>query len=197
MSGKKTNGGQDLSDMTNADATDAPAPADNSDKLVQLNAELDDAYTARDTKRIVQIATAIAKMEKSIENAEIDAKQNALKDITLEVRDAIRDVINAFIEAGKLEVAQGVWISWDFGTNDLDVALLKKTVRAVERKSTGGGHSTKNLPTTADLMSEYGDTMCELSGFDGMTFQQAHDANNNGNKRYRVRQAMLKLGGHI
>ena len=194
----KKNGGQDLADMTSADAEETVVPDANGDKLVTLNAELDEAYTVRDTKRIVATAQAIAKLEKQIENAELEAKQNALKDITLEVKDAILAVVNEFVDGGKLEVAQGIWFDWDFGTNDQNVHLLKKVTRTTERKSNGGGGpSHKGYPKLAALMEECGDQACTMDQYEGMTFQEAHDSVTDGNKRFAIRTAQLKFAGHV
>lgn len=153
----------------------------------QLLADLQTAMDKGEWKTISSISSQISKLVKGEETAERDAKLVALKDITLKVMKTIEKAVKPFIDAGELDIADGVWFSNDFGEKLTDCRLVKSQAKV---KTGGGGGGKKFDIKTSELLEKHGS---EMVGDTGKTFQQAYDANTDGNYRYGLRNKMLKL----
>jgi len=172
--------------MVDATAVEVKAPTE-----AELKAELDKAYKSGDWKAIAKVAGEIAKFEKAKESAEHEKVLKALEAITEEVKKAVQKVIQPFIDAKKLDKADGIWFVQDFGEKLVTCRLTKSAPR---KAGTGGGGGGKKFDvSTEDLLAKFGDTEYK----DGVTFKAAHEATTDKNKRYAIREALLKKGGYI
>lgn len=158
----------------------------------EAQAELLAATKKGDWAVITKIAQKIAAIE--AEHAKEVAKVKAEKAAAMigKVQEAILAALKP-LEA-ELEVADGVFFAWDFagepGKNVI-TRLTKVTVKQSAPKAEGAktGGAAKDGPATSELLKLYG----EKEYKDGVTFQAAHDATTDGNARYAVRKALLKL----
>jgi len=154
----------------------------------QLLAELRTAMDAGDMKTVSRIAKSIAEFDAVAAKAEKDAKLEALKGITIAVKEAIDKVVQKFYDKGDLDVAEGVWYSQDFGEN-------LTTCKLIKRQSTGGGGGThagkgRNFASTAELLKEHGE---EAANDEGQTWNELYEAaKGDGNKVYQVRMRLAK-----
>lgn len=157
----------------------------------QLLTELQTALTAGDFKAVAKVSKEIAGMQATAEKSEREAKQEVLKQTTIDVKDAIDKVVSEFYDAGSLDVAEGVWYSQDFEENIVTCRLMK-------RASTGGTGGTKagkgrKFPSTAELLKDHGEEVEEKSG---KTWNELYEeAKGDGNKVYQVRQKLAKALG--
>lgn len=156
----------------------------------QLLAELQTAMDAGEWKSISSISSQISKLVKTEESAERDAKLVALKDITIKVMKAIEKAIKPFVDAGDLDIADGVWFSNDFGEKLTDCRLVKSQAKA---RTGGGGGGKKFDIKTSELLERFGSERIVKDGVETMTFNDSYAANTDGNHRYGLRQKMLKL----
>jgi hypothetical protein len=172
-----------VEENTKAEEVKAPTEA-------ELRAMLDKAYASKDWKEISKVAQEINKHEKAKEAAE---KEKFLKDLeakTEKVKVAITKAVKPLVDSGELDKADGIWFTQDFGEK-LVACRLTKTA---PRKGGGGGGGGKKFDvSTEDLLDKYGGEQYK----DGKTFKQAFDEDADKNKRYSVRQALLKKGGYI
>lgn len=156
----------------------------------QLLAELQTAMDAGEWKTISSISSQISKLVKGEESAERDAKLVALKDITIKVMKAIDKAVKPFVDAGDLDIADGVWYSHDFGEALTDCRLVKSQAKA---RTGGGGGGKKFDIKTSELLERFGSETLVNAGGVETTFQAAYDGNTDGNFRYFLRTKMLKL----
>ncbi len=158
----------------------------------QLLQEMAVATKSGDFKAVAKVATELVKFQKAKEQAEIDAKVKAVEAITSEVKATIESALKKLIDSGKLDKADGVWYSNDFGEKLTTCRLLKSVAKA-PRASGGGGGGKKFATSTSDLMAKYGNQEYK----DGKTFNAAWESNTDKNFRYAIREALLKLDGQI
>lgn len=159
----------------------------------ELMAQLDAALKSKDFKVVAKVSNEIAKFQKTKEQAELEAKQTALAAVTDEVKKVITAALKPLVEAKKLDSADGVWFTQDFGEKIVTCRLTKTAAR---KASTGGGGGVgkKFDVNTNDLLAKFGDQPYKETG---MTIQEAFDSNTDKNYRYAVRQTLLKLNGTI
>jgi len=162
----------------------------------ELMAQMDKAIKSGDFRAVAKIAAEIAKVQKTKETAELDAKQKFLATLTEEVKAVIDKALRPLVDAGKLDKADGIWYTQDFGEKLVACRLMKSQPKA--RTSTGGGGGGKkfDVATTpgSDLFEKF---KAEAYKESGMTVQQAWDSDADKNKRYAIRQWLLKRGGVI
>lgn len=165
-----------------------PKPQPSEAELMQ---QMDTALKSGDFKAVAKVASDLAKFQKEREKAELEAKQQKLAATTEVVKSAIEKLIEKLIQDGKLDDADGVWFSYDFGTTEKTCKLFKS--QAKPRSSGGGGGTGKKFDvSTSDLLEKHGTEEYK----DGQTFQQAWDGSEGDkNKRYAVRMALLKKSG--
>lgn len=165
----------------------------------KLMAEMQKATAANDWKLVSKVASEIAKMVATEERAALEAKQKAVENLGMKVKDAITKLLKPMIDKGELDAADGVWYGMDFadqmekgGERPSSIKLLKSAVKAA--KGTGGGGGGKKYSVkTEDLLVEHGSKV--MNAENGQTYQQAYDANTEGNSRYQVRVKLLKVAG--
>lgn len=162
----------------------------------ELMASMDKAIKSGDYKAVAKVATEIAKVQKTKEQAEVEAKQKALAGLTEKVKAVIEKAVKPMVDAGELDQADGIWYTYDFAEKLTACRLMKSQPKA--RASTGGGGGGKkfDVATTpgSDLFEKFkGEQYKET----GMTVQQAWDSDADKNKRYAIRQWLLKKGGVI
>ena len=170
--------------------------------------ELGQAYQKGDMKQVSKLAGEIAKLDAASESAEREAKVKALADKTIKVKSAIDKAVQKFMDDGSLDVADGVWYSYDFGTKESTCKLSKGTAK---KAGTGGGSGSyvSRPEKTADLIAQVGshpmfkeETVVTIDKVEhtmkaGTTLKEAFDYSNNGGWRNRVRMALLKEAGLI
>lgn len=157
----------------------------------QLMSELQAALTKGDFKAVAQISRKIDQITKATEKAELEAKLTALKEISDTVANAIIEAVTPFVDSGQLDVADGVWFSYDFGEQAPTIRLTKTTARTP--RAGGGGTGKKFDISTDDMLAKHG----EEDYKDGQSFKQAYDSNTDKNWRYAIRTKLLKLEGII
>ena len=121
-----------------------------------------------------------------------------------EAMQALTQSIREFVKTGKeLDGADGIWFAQDFGASSTECKVMK----AAKKASAGGTSRTyvTSAEKTDDLLTKYGDqpyTVAEktmkIAGVDtmipaGTTFKAAYDLSTNGNWRFTIRTALLKL----
>jgi len=155
----------------------------------QLMTDIQKASAAGDYKTVARIAQELVKYQRSKEQAETEAKQKALAAIVLEVKTAIDATVKKLVDAKKLDLADGVWYSADFGDKSTACRLIKTTAKAPR---TGSGGSGKKYDIgTEEMLKKHGHM--EYKG--GQSFQSAYDSDTDKNKRYAIREALLKVEG--
>ncbi len=164
----------------------------------QLMAQLQEALKSGDFKLVAKVSGQLVKFQKEREQAELESKQAALMEVTQKVRASIEKLLDGMIDKGLLDLADGVWMNWDFGAQrevgvNPAVRLVKVASTRKPRTGGGGGGAAK-YPRTEDLMPKYSSQMYKDSG---MTFQQAWESNTDKNWRYGIREAILKGEGLI
>ena len=159
----------------------------------QLMAELQSALTKGDFKSVAQISRKIDTLTRATEKAELDAKRAILDSMIEGVKVAITKAIEPIVTSGKLDAADGIWFSYDFGEQAPTVRLMRTAARAA-RTSTGAAGTGRKFDISTDAMlAKFGADEYK----DGMTYQQAYEGNTDKNWRYAIRQKLLKLEGVI
>lgn len=174
--------------MVENNKPDAPATPVNEAELMK---QLDVALKSGDFKVVAKVSSELVKFQKTKEQAELEAKQKALEAVTGIVKDTIQKALRTMYDAGKLDLADGVWFTWDFGEQLVAVKLLK--TQAKTRTGGGGGGGKKFDISTTDMLAKFGGQEFK----DDVTFQAAWDADQDKNKRYSIREKLLKLEGLI
>ena len=158
----------------------------------ELMAELEAALKSKDFKAVAAASRKLDSAVKAKEKAELDIKRAALDAMIEDVKAVISKAVKPLVDSGKLDVADGIWYSYDFGEQAPVVRLMKTAPRAA-RAGTGGGGGKKFDVSTDDMLSRYGTKEYK----DGLTFQQAYESSTDKNWRYAIRQKLLKLEGII
>lgn len=159
-----------------------------------------DAVKAKNWKLAASKAAEVAKLQAVNEAAELAIKRNALVAITDEVKAAIDKAVQPFIDDERLDIADGIWYVKDFAEQLTTCRLMKSE----PRKSTGAGGKGKKFDVSiSTLLNEFGSKPCEMKNKEGVlthsgqSYQQAYDSDKDGNFRYKIRTALLKLSGRI
>lgn len=154
----------------------------------ELLAEMDAALKSGDWKAVSRVSSQIAKVVKTQESAEKEAKLAAIAGLTEKVKKAIDKAI-ATIEFP--EEADGVWYSNDFG----EALATCRLVKGAARRTGGGGGGKKFSITTNELLERHGDKVIETGDLEGHTYRSVYEGNTEGNSRYKIRMKLLKLDG--
>ena len=180
----------------------------------QLFEELGKAYEAKDYKLMGKLSTLVAKAE-AAEAKDAKEKLSAeLVNLTKEVKTSMTAAVKKMVDAGKLEGAEGVWFSWDFGAKEeVGINPACRLVKSGRKASTGEGGGSgsyiANPAKSANLLAQVGgnvmfkeDTTVTIDKQQqvmvaGTTFKEAYDYSTNGGWRNRVRMALLKEAGVI
>ena len=168
------------------EAPTAPEPTE-----AELMAELEKALASKDFKAVAAASRKLDSAVKAKEKVELEAKRAVLDAMTDEVKAVLMKALKPLVDSGKLDAADGIWLSFDFGEAAPVVRLMKTQPRAARSGSGGGGK--KFDVSTDDMLSRHGDELYK----DGMTFRQAYDSSTDKNWRYAIRQKLLKIEGII
>lgn len=157
----------------------------------QLMEQLEVALKSKDFKAVAAASRKLDQAVKAKEKAELEVKRAALDAMTDEVKSAISKALKPLVDSGKLDAADGIWYSNDFGEAAPTVRLMKSQPRAA--RAGGGGGGKKFDVSTDDMLSRHGQEEYK----DGLNFQQAYESSTDKNWRYAIRQKLLKLEGVI
>jgi len=164
----------------------APTEAD-------LMKQLDTAMKSGDFKAVAKVANEVAKLQKTQEQAEQEAKLAILATITEKVKIIIAKALKPIVDSGDLDQADGIWYSNDFGEKLITCRLVKTAPKKAGGGGGGGGGGKRFAISSNDLLDKFGDQEHK----DGISLRQAYESNTDGNFRYAIRQKLLKLGGYI
>ena len=156
----------------------------------QLMAELETALASKDFKAVAAASRKLDSAVKAKEKAELEVKRAALDAMIDKVKSAISKAVKPLVDSGDLDVADGIWYSYDFGEQAPVVRLMKTQPRAAR---TGGGGGKKFDISTDDMLGRHGQEEYK----DGLNFQQAYESSTDKNWRYAIRQKLLKVEGII
>lgn len=150
-----------------------------------------------DYEEVARLSAAIIKMEKEAEAAERAEREKEAVEMTDAVKQTIQAALAKRFKNGELDKFDGVWYSQD-NSDGLVTCRLLKPAKKSGSTGGGGGKPKSNLPKTSELMPEYGDRPYngKIEEFKGMTLRQAHDSTTDGNKRFKVREQLLKEAGY-
>lgn len=154
----------------------------------QLQEEIKAAVESGNWADVKRISGEIAKLVKSEEKTERDAKLAAVAELTISVKEKLDKVVQKMVDSGELDNCDGVWYSSDFTDTTTSCRLLKSQPKA--RTGGGGGAGKKFSITTKELLDSYGD---QPNGESGVSIKEAYEATTDGNKRYNLRVKLLKL----
>ena len=158
----------------------------------ELMAELEAALKSKDFKAVAAASRKLDSAVKAKEKVESAAKTAELDAIRDEVAAVISKAVKGLVDSGKLDAADGIWYSYDFGEQAPVVRLSKSAPRAA-RSGTGGGGKKFDI-STDDMLTKFG---TETYKDTGMTVQQAYESSTDKNYRYAIRQFLLKKNGTI
>ena len=151
----------------------------------ELMAELEAALKSKNFKAVAAASRKIDGIQKSKEKAELAEKKAALDAMSADVAAVISKAVKPLVDSGKLDAADGIWYSYDFGEQAPVVRLMKTQPRAAR----AGGGGKKFDISTDDMLTRHGDEAYK----DGMTYSQAYLSSTDKNWRYAIRQKLLKL----
>ncbi len=163
----------------------------------ELRAQLDKAIKSDDFRAIAKVAAEIAKFVKTKETAELEVKQKALASMTEEVKAVIGKALKPLVDSGKLDQADGIWYSYDFGEKLTACRLMKSQPKARTAGTGGGGGGKRfdvNTTPGSDIFTKFANEPYKDTG---KTVQQAWDSSTDKNWRYGIRQFLLKKHGTI
>jgi len=160
---------------------------------------------AGDTKAMMASARELADLQKHIQVLESTGKAQQLNELATEIEAVISEKVQWYIQQGKLDLAKGVYYSFDFeqpvvkGVNAV-VRFSKGAGKVkVAGKSTGGGAPGKKidkngnpLPKTDELVATFGETVITYRGKEA-TIKELYDSNTDGNYRFGLREKLEKL----
>lgn len=178
-------------DKNEAEAEVIEAPPVKELTEAELMAELEKALASKDFKAVAAASRKLDSAVKSKEKAELEAKRAVLDAMSEDVKNAISKAVKPLVDSGKLDAADGIWYSYDFGEQAPVVRLMKTQPRAT--RAGGGGGGKKFDISTDDMLTRHGDEAYK----DGMNFKQAYESSTDKNWRYAIRQKLLKLEGII
>lgn len=177
--------------VTDAEALASDMPEVKELTEAQLMEALETALKSKDFKAVTAASRKLDSAVKAKEKVELEAKRAVLDAMTEEVKGAIMKAVKPLVDSGKLDAADGIWFSFDFGEKAPVVRLMKTQPKAA--RSGGGGGGKKFDISTDDMLSRHGQEEFK----DGLTFQQAYESSTDKNWRYAIRQKLLKLEGII
>ena len=154
----------------------------------QLMAELNKALADKDFKAVAAVSRKIDGITRGKEKAELDAKRAALDSMGDKVALAISKAVKPLVDSGELDVADGIWYTYDFGEKAATVRLMRTATRA---RTGGGGGGKKFDVSTDDMLAKFGTQEYK----DGISLQQAYEGSTDKNLRYAIRVKLLKLQG--
>ena len=157
----------------------------------QLMAELETALASKDFKAVAAASRKLDQSVKAKEKVEQAIKVAALDAMIDKVKGAIAKAVKPIVDSGDLDVADGIWYSYDFGEQAPVVRLMKTAPRAA--RAGGGGGGKKFDISTNDMLTRHGQEEYK----EGLNFQQAYESSTDKNWRYAIRQRLLKLEGVI
>lgn len=165
-----------------------------------VKAEIGVALAAEDWKLVAKLGSKLAGFEAAAAKSALEAKQVALAEITDKVKSAIQEAIAPLVESAEFEMAEGVWFTWDFGEQLSTIRVLRQATAPTPRSGgNGGGGTPKKFDIgTQALLDQHGNEVVTTgpTAQRGMTFNDAYAlAEGDGNKRYKVREALLKVHG--
>jgi len=183
-------------DKVNTDTVIAQAEANAATVAVpateaELMAELEAALKSKDFKAVAAASRKLDTSVKAKEKAELEVKRAALDSMIDKVKSAIQKAVKPLVDSGELDVADGIWYSYDFGEAAPTVRLMKSAPKAT--RSGGGGGGKKFDISTDDMLTRHGAEEYK----DGLSFQQAYESSTDKNWRYAIRQKLLKIEGVI
>jgi len=190
---------------TNGGTAVAEPPKTEAQLMVEMNA----AVKSGDYKQVAKVAQELVKFQKAKEQAEHDAKVQALVAVEVLVKglfggvgailtsghpataDELKNLTTKLkaIQGTELDQADGIWYTNDFGEKLATCRLMKATKAA--GKTGGGGAGKKFSVSTTELLEKFGSEPYK----EGLTFQAAWDSNADKNWRYGIREALLKKSG--
>ncbi len=175
-----------------AEVIDEPVAEKKEPTEAELMEEIEKALKSKDFKAVASASRKLDQAVKAKEKAELEVKRQALDAMTGEVKDAISKAVKGLVDSGKLDAADGIWYSYDFGEQAPTVRLMKSQPRAT-RAGGGTGGGKKYDISTDDMLSRHGQKEYK----DGLNFQQAYESSTDKNWRYAIRSKLLKLEGII
>lgn len=161
----------------------------------ELEANISKAMADKDLKLVISLARDLDKLTKANASAKQDEKLKALISITNTVRKAVEKLIDDKVKAGELDLADGLWVSWDFQeVRDQGINPSVRLIRTAKTRKSGGGGGRRFDTGWKELLERHGGSPYKDSG---QTCQQKWDESSEKNSRYQVRMAMLKLDGQV
>jgi len=157
----------------------------------ELMAELEAALKSKDFKAVAAASRKLDQSVKAKEKAELEVKRAALDAMIDKVKSAISKAVKPLVDSGELDVADGIWYSFDFGEQAPAVRLMKSAPKAA--RAGGGGEGKKFDISTDDMLTRHGAEEYK----EGLSFQQAYESSTDKNWRYAIRQKLLKIEGVI
>lgn len=156
--------------------------------------ELATAAAKQDWKAVGKLAAELDTLNKAAEKAEAEKALQALGKLGDEIVGKVEKIIMSYKEKVLELSGDGVWLSADFAGGSVKPGItMRKGAGKASSGGTKGGTGKKYDVSTEQLLEKFGGQVYK----DGVTYQAAHDADTNGNKRYLIRMALLKLGGYI
>mgnify|MGYP001594877772 CR=1 FL=1 len=155
----------------------------------ELMASLEAALKSKDFKAVAAASRKLDTAVKAKEKTELEVKHKALDAMIESVKAAISKAVKPLVDSGKLDAANGIWYSYDFGEQAPVVRLLKSQPKA--RTSSGGGGGKKFDVSTDDMLTRHGSEEFR----DGMTLQQAYESSTDKNWRFAIRKKLLQREG--
>ena len=152
----------------------------------ELEKAFQDAAKKGDYKLVRELAKKLEESEKAQATAERDIKLKALADTTLKVKQAIDKVVQKFVDAKDLDIADGVWYSYDFGEELTTCRLMKSAPRKAGTGSSTGSYISRP-EKSSELLAKVGSNVMfkeatavtidkvEQTMKAGTTFRQAYD----------------------
>ncbi len=178
--------------MTDEQANGAPGRVMNEG---ELEGAISKAMADKDLKLVISLARDLDKLTKANASAKQEEKLVALVSITTTVRKAVEKLIDGLVADKKLDLADGLWITWDFeAVREVGINPSVRLIKTAKTRKSGGGGGKRFDATWKELLEKYGGSPYKDSG---LTCQQAWDADTGKNSRFQVRVAMLKLDGQV
>ena len=159
----------------------------------ELMAALEAALKSKDFKAVAAASRKLDTAVKAKEKAELETKRKALDAMIETVKAAISKAVKPLVDSGKLDAADGIWYSYDFGEQAPVVRLMKSQPKARSASTGGGGTGKKFDVSTDDMLTRHGAEEFK----DGMTLQQAYESSTDKNWRFAIRKKLLQKEGLI
>jgi len=158
-----------------------------------LRQELAEALEQADFRTVGKVSAKLVAYQANREKMEASAKQEALASVTEKVKAAIEKAIRPIVDSEAMADADGVWFAWDFGEQLSAVTVIKSDPKKARQASHSRAGGKRFQVSTEELLSRYGGEPMPNSS---LTYDEAYaEAKGDGNKRYQVRQQLLKHHG--